>query len=228
MERLSRTKLLLGEQKLEKLKESTVAVFGVGGVGGYVCESLARSGVGKIILIDGDVVALSNINRQIIATMSTVGKQKTEVMKDRILDINPECEVVTYNMFFEDSTKDIIDLSSVDYIADCIDRVTNKIALIKLAKDKGIKIISAMGAGNKLDATRFVVEDIYKTSVCPLCKVMRKELSKIGVDNLKVVYSTEQPLKNQEEYCGKAVCGSISYVPSVMGLIMSGEIIKDL
>ncbi len=228
MEKWSRTELLLGKEKLNKLKTSTVAVFGVGGVGGYVCEALARSGVGRILLIDGDIVAKSNINRQIIATQDSIGKAKVDVMKARILAINPDCDVVVYNMFFDEDNKQDINLSQVDYVADCIDRVTNKVSLIKYIKEKNIKIISAMGAGNKLDPTAFTVDDIYKTTVCPLCKVMRKELKANNIDSLKVVYSKEPAIKVDTEYDGKATCGSVAFVPSVMGLIIAGEIIKDL
>ena len=228
MERLSRTSLLLGEEKVNRLKSSAVAVFGVGGVGGFVVEALARSGVGTLILIDGDVVAESNINRQIIALTSTVGKPKVEVMKDRILDINPDAKVVIYNQFFEKENADKIDISKADYVVDCIDRVTNKVDLIEWAKKQNKKVISAMGAGNKLDPTKFEVADIYKTSVCPLAKIMRKLLKERNIQDLKVVYSKELPIKNDEKYEGKAVCGSVAFVPSCMGLIMAGQVIKDL
>ncbi len=228
MERLSRTSLLLGEEKVNRLKSSAVAVFGVGGVGGFVVEALARSGVGTLILIDGDVVAESNINRQIIALTSTVGKPKVEVMKERILDINPDAKVVVYNQFFEKENADKIDISKADYVVDCIDRVTNKVDLIKWAKKQNKKVISAMGAGNKLDPTKFEVADIYKTSVCPLAKIMRKLLKERNIQDLKVVYSKELPIKNDEKYEGKAVCGSVAFVPSCMGLIMAGQVIKDL
>ena len=228
MEKLSRTKMLLGQEKLNRLNNSTVAVFGIGGVGGYVLEALARSGVGTLILVDGDVVATSNINRQIIALNSTVGKAKVEVMKERIKDINSDINVITYNMFFEKETMDKIDISKAGYVVDCIDRVTNKVDLIEWAKSQGKKVISAMGAGNKLDATKFEVSDIYKTSVCPLAKIMRKLLKERNIKDLKVVYSKELPIKVDEEYNGKATCGSVAFVPSCMGLIMAGEVIKDL
>ena len=228
MERLSRTSLLLGEEKVNRLKSSVVAVFGVGGVGGFVVEALARSGVGTLILIDGDVVAESNINRQIIALTSTVGKPKVEVMKERILDINPDAKVVVYNQFFEKENADKIDISKADYVVDCIDRVTNKVDLIEWVKRQNKKVISAMGAGNKLDPTKFEVADIYKTSVCPLAKIMRKLLKERNIQDLKVVYSKELPIKNDEKYEGKAVCGSVAFVPSCMGLIMAGQVIKDL
>lgn len=223
-----RTELLLGSEKMNSLKNKCVIIFGVGGVGGYVCEALARTGVGHIILVDGDVVAESNINRQIIALNSSIGRPKVEVMKERILDINKDCKVDTFNMFFDENTMDTINLTNVDYIADCIDRVTNKLLLIEWAKSNNKKIISAMGAGNKLDPTRFEVSDIYKTSVCPLCKVMRRELNKRGVKDLKVVYSREEAKKVNSEYNGKAVCGSIAFVPPIVGLTMASEIIKDL
>ena len=213
---------------MNSLKNKCVLIFGVGGVGGYVCEALARTGVGHIMLVDGDVVAESNINRQIIALSSSLGRPKVEVMKERILDINKDCKVDTFNMFFDENTMGKIDLTNVDYIADCIDRVTNKLLLIEWAKNNNKKIISAMGAGNKLDPTRFEVSDIYKTSVCPLCKVMRRELNKRGVKDLKVVYSREEAKKVNSEYNGKAVCGSIAFVPPIVGLTMASEIIKDL
>ena len=228
MERLSRTSLLLGEEKINRLKSSVVAVFGIGGVGGFVVEALARSGVETLILIDGDVVAESNINRQIIALTSTVGKPKVEVMKERILDINPDAKVVVYNQFFEKENADKIDISKADYVVDCIDRVTNKVDLIEWVKRQNKKVISAMGAGNKLDPTKFEVADIYKTSVCPLAKIMRKLLKERNIQDLKVVYSKELPIKNDEKYEGKAVCGSVAFVPSCMGLIMAGQVIKDL
>ena len=228
MEKLSRTKMLLGQEKLNRLKGSTVAVFGIGGVGGYVVEALARSGVGNIIIVDGDVVAESNINRQIIALLSTVGRSKVEVMQERIKDINRDINVTAYNMFFEKENANKIDISKVDYVIDCIDRVTNKVDLIEWAKQNGKKVISAMGAGNKLDATKFEVSDIYKTSVCPLAKIMRKLLKERNIKDLKVVYSKELPIKIEEDYNGKATCGSVAFVPSCMGLIMAGEVIKDL
>lgn len=228
MERLSRTELLLGAEKLNKLKFACVAIFGIGGVGGYVAEALARSGVGKLILVDGDIVSESNINRQIIALSSTIGRSKVDVMKERILDINSEIEVVTYNSFFEKDNAYNIDISSANYIVDAIDRVTNKVDLIEWAKAQGKSVISAMGAGNKLDPTKFEVADIYKTSVCPLAKIMRKLLKERNITDLQVVYSKELPIKNDEKYEGKAVCGSVAFVPSCMGLIIAGQVIKDL
>ena len=214
--------MMLGEEAVNKLKKSHVAVFGVGGVGGFTVEALARAGVGKITLIDSDTVSVSNINRQIIALISTVGKYKTEAMKERIADINPECEVITVNEFY--SEENPIDLSSFDYVADCIDSVKSKLHLVCEAKAKGINIISSMGAGNKLDPTRFKVADISKTHTDPLAKVMRTELRKNGVNHLKVVFSDEPPIN----LAGERTPGSVSFVPSVVGLIIAGEIIKDI
>lgn len=226
----SRTALLLGEEGVAKLKNSRVAVFGVGGVGGYVVEALARSGVGAIDLIDKDVVSISNINRQIIALHSTVGRPKTEVMAERIQDINPDIRVHTHNVFYLPETAAQFDFSQYDYVVDAIDTVAGKIALIEHAKNAGVPVISSMGAGNKLDPTAFEVADIAKTSVCPLARVMRRELKKRGIEHVKVVYSKEEPLptKETDEETGKAVAGSIAFVPSVVGLIIAGEVIKDL
>ena len=218
----ARTAMMLGEEAVNKLKTSHVAVFGVGGVGGFTVEALARAGVGKITLIDKDRVSVSNINRQIIALNSTVGKYKTEAMRDRIADINPDCEVIIVSEFY--SEENPIDLSSFDYIADCIDSVKSKLYLVSEAKAKGISIISSMGAGNKLDPTRFKVADISKTHTDPLAKVMRTELRKRGVNHLKVVFSDEPPINPT----GERTPGSVSFVPSVVGLIIAGEIIKDL
>ena len=218
----TRTAMMLGEEAVNKLKASHVAVFGVGGVGGFTVEALARAGVGKITLIDADRVSVSNINRQIIALNSTVGKYKTEAMRDRIADINPDCEVITVSEFY--SEENPIDLSSFDYIADCIDSVKSKLYLVSEAKAKGISIISSMGAGNKLDPTRFKVADISKTHTDPLAKVMRTELRKRGINHLKVVFSDEPPINPT----GERTPGSVSFVPSVVGLIIAGEIIKDL
>ena len=217
-----RTAMMLGEEAVNKLKTSHVAVFGVGGVGGFTVEALARAGVGKITLIDKDRVSVSNINRQIIALNSTVGMYKTEAMRDRIADINPDCEVIIVSEFY--SEENPIDLSSFDYIADCIDSVKSKLYLVSEAKAKGISIISSMGAGNKLDPTRFKVADISKTHTDPLAKVMRTELRKRGVNHLKVVFSDEPPINPT----GERTPGSVSFVPSVVGLIIAGEIIKDL
>ena len=214
----SRTALLLGEQAIEKLKNARVAVFGVGGVGGYVVEGLARSGVGTLDLIDKDVVSLSNINRQIIALHSTVGMLKTEAAAMRAKDINPDIKVYTHNLFYLPET------------AGEIDTVSGKIALIEQAKACNVPVISSMGAGNKLDATAFEVADITKTSVCPLARVMRRELKKRGIEHVKVVYSKEEPLPSalMDEESGKAIPGSVAFVPSVVGLILAGEVIKDL
>lgn len=218
----SRTEMMLGQDAVNRLKTSHVAVFGIGGVGGFVTEALARAGVGKITLIDSDRVSVSNINRQIIALHSTVGRYKTEVMKERIADINPECEVTAINEFY--SEENPIDLDGFDYIADCIDSVKSKLHLITEAKKKDIQIISSMGAGNKLDPTRFKVADISKTHTDPLSKVMRTELRKRGVNHLKTVFSDEPPINPS----GERTPGSLSFVPSAVGLIIAGEIIKDL
>ena len=217
-----RTEMMLGENAVKVLKTSHAAVFGVGGVGGFVAEALARAGVGKITLIDSDRVSVSNINRQIIALHSTVGKYKTEAMKERIADINPECEVTAINEFY--SEENPIDLSVFDCIADCIDSVKSKLYLIGEAHRTGVKIISSMGAGNKLDPTRFSVADISKTHTDPLAKVIRTELRKKGINHLKVVFSDEPPINPT----GERTPGSVSFVPSVVGLIIAGEIIKDL
>ncbi len=223
-----RTKMLLGEKAVEKLKKSRVAVFGIGGVGGHIAEALVRAGIGEIDVIDRDVVAVSNINRQIIALNSTVGLPKTEVFKKRALDINPDVKVNCHNVFFMPDTSDMFDFSKYDYVADAIDTVTGKIEIIMKAQEAGVKVISSMGTGNKLDPTLFEVTDIYKTSVCPLARVMRRELKNRGVKHLKVVYSKEEAIKTNITENGKAVPGSISFVPSVAGLIIAGEIIKDL
>lgn len=232
-ERFSRTENLLGKDALLKLKGSKVAVFGVGGVGGYVCEALSRSGVGEFDLIDNDTVSITNINRQIIATSKSVGRYKTEVMKERILDINPEAKVNIHNCFFLPETSDEFDFESYDYVVDAVDTVSAKLELVMKCEETGTRIISSMGAGNKLDPTMFEVADIYKTSVCPLAKVMRRELKKRGVKKLKVVYSKELPVEGRaqlvEEGVNKrSVPGSVSFVPSVAGLIIAGEVIKDL
>lgn len=218
----SRTEMMLGQDAVDRLKASHVAVFGIGGVGGFVTEALARAGVGKITLIDSDRVSVSNINRQIIALHSTVGRYKTEVMKERIADINPECEVMAINEFY--SEENPIDLGDFDYISDCIDSVKSKLHLITEAKKEDIQIISSMGAGNKLDPTRFKVADISKTHTDPLSKVMRTELRKRGINHLKAVFSDEPPINPS----GERTPGSISFVPSVVGLIIAGEIIKDI
>ena len=234
-----RTAMLLGEDAVEKLQNSRVAVFGVGGVGGYVCEALARSGVGKLDLIDMDTVSISNINRQIIALTSTVGKYKTEVMKERILDINPQAEVQLHNCFYLPETKQDFDFSQYDYVVDAVDTVTAKLSLVMECKEHNVPIISSMGAGNKLDPTGFMVADIYETSVCPLAKVMRKELKARGIDSLKVVYSKEKAMtpiaisdaEEKEEAGGvkkRATPGCVAFIPSVVGLIIASEVVKDL
>ena len=213
---------MLGSEAVEKLKGAHVAVFGVGGVGGFTVEALARAGVGKITLIDSDKVAVSNINRQIIATQSTVGMYKTEAMRERICDINPECEVIIYNQFYPEEAP--VSLDGIDYVADCIDSVRSKLHLITEATNSGVHVISSMGAGNKLDPTRFTVADISKTHTDPLAKVIRTELRKRGINHLKVVFSDEPPINPS----GERTPGSISFVPSVVGLIIAGEIIKDI
>lgn len=218
----TRTEMMLGERAVERLRSSHVAVFGVGGVGGFTTEALCRAGVGKITLVDSDRVAVSNINRQIIATHSTIGKYKTEAMLERIKDINPECEVVIYNEFY--SEENPISLDGIDYVADCIDSVKSKLHLISEATLRGVKVISSMGAGNKLDPTRFTVADISKTHTDPLAKVIRTELRRRGINHLKVVFSDEPPINPT----GERTPGSVSFVPSVVGLIIAGEIIKDL
>lgn len=245
--RFSRTELLLGPEAMEKLKNSRVAVFGVGGVGGYAVEALARSGVGALDLIDDDVVCSSNINRQIIATTSTVGRPKVEVAEERVREINPDCVVRTYKTFYMPETADRFDFKEYDYIIDAIDTVTGKLELIVRAQAAGTPIISSMGAGNKLDPTAFEVADLYKTSVCPLAKVMRRECRKRGIKHLKVVYSKEEPIRPREDVAADAkedgdgapgaerkgterrsIPGSTAFVPSVAGLIIAGEVIKDL
>lgn len=218
----TRTEMMLGIDAVSKLKASHVAVFGVGGVGGFVTEALARAGIGKLTLIDSDRVSVSNINRQIIALHSTVGKYKTEAMKERIADINPECEVISLTEFY--SEENPISLDCFSYVADCIDSVKSKLHLISEAKRSGVPVISSMGAGNKLDPTRFKVADISKTHTDPLSKVIRTELRKRGIDHLKVVFSDEPPINPS----GERTPGSVSFVPSAVGLIIAGEIIKDL
>lgn len=227
-EQFSRTELLIGKDGLNKLQEAKVAVFGVGGVGSYVVEGLVRSGVGNFILVDNDDVALSNINRQIIATYKTLGRSKVEVTKERILDINPNANVEIYKEFFMPDTNGIID-SSLSYIVDAIDTITAKIELVMRAKEFNIPIISSMGTGNKLNPTMFEVTDIYKTSVCPLAKVMRKELRARNVDKLKVVYSKEESFKSGLiGDNGKQIPVSVAFVPSVAGMIIAGEVVKDI
>ena len=234
LNQFSRTELLFGKEAMEKLAASRVAVFGVGGVGGYAVEALARSGVGSLDLIDDDKVCLTNINRQIYATRKTVGKYKVDVAAERIADINPDAVVKTYKTFFMPETADSFDFSQFDYVIDAIDTVTGKIELVMRAQAAGTPIISSMGAGNKLDPTAFEVADIYKTSVCPLARVMRTELKRRGIKKLKVVYSKEKPLTpiESEEQSGETsrrqVPGSTAFVPSTVGLIIAGEVIKDI
>lgn len=230
-EEFSRTGLLLGAEAMEKLHNSRIAVFGVGGVGGYAVEALARCGVGRLDLIDNDTVSLSNINRQIIALHSTVGRYKVDVAKERVLDINPDCEVRVYKTFFLPETENEFDFTQFDYVIDAIDTVTGKLALVMKANAANTRIISAMGAGNKLDPTKFEAADISKTAVCPLARIMRKELKKRGIEHLKVVYSKEQamtPLESIASPSGKIIPGSLAFVPSVAGLIIAGEVIKDI
>ena len=247
LNQFSRTQLLLGKEGIDRLAEAKVAVFGIGGVGGYVVEALARSGVGSFVLVDDDKVSLTNLNRQIIATRSTVGKYKTDVMRDRILDINPQAQVEVRQCFYLPENADEFDFSEYSYVVDAVDTVTAKLEIIMRAKEAGTPVISSMGAGNKLDPTKFQVADIYDTTICPLARVMRRELRKRNVKNLKVVYSTEKsirPLEDMSISCrtncicppgAKHKCterrdipGSVAFVPSVAGLIIAGEVVKDL
>lgn len=246
LNQFSRTELLIGKEGIEKLQNAKVAIFGIGGVGSFVVEGLVRAGIGNFILIDDDKVSLTNLNRQIIATIKTIGKPKVEVAKERILEINPNAQVEIYQEFFMPDSKEILD-DTVDYIVDAVDTVTAKIELVVRANKLNIPIISSMGTGNKLDPTRFEVTDIYKTSICPLAKVIRKELRAREIKKLKVVYSKEEPIKPEEtlEFSSKTKCicppgtarkctarnqvpGSISFVPSVVGLIVAGEVVKDI
>ena len=243
----SRTELLIGKEAMQRLYGARVAVFGIGGVGGYVVEALARSGVGAFDLIDDDKVCLTNINRQIIATRKTIGKYKVDVMEERVHSINPEAQVTVHKCFYLPETADQFDFTQYDYVVDAVDTVTAKLEIIMRAKEAGVPVISCMGAGNKLDPTQFHVADIYKTSMCPLAKVMRRELKKRGVKKLKVVYSREQPVTPIEDmsiscraHCicppgakhkcteRRAIPGSNAFVPSVAGLIIASEVIKDL
>lgn len=247
LNQFSRTQLLLGQDNMEKLAKKRVAVFGVGGVGGYVCEALVRSGIGAFDLIDDDKVCLTNLNRQIIATRKTVGKYKAEVMKDRMLEINPDVDVRIHKCFFLPENADEFPFNEYDYVIDAVDTVTAKIELVMKCQAEGIPIMSSMGAGNKLDASAFKVADIYKTKMCPLAKVMRRELKKRGVKKLKVVYSEEKPIRPIEDmsiscrtHCicppgaqhkcteRRDIPGSVAFVPSVAGLIIASEVIKDL
>ncbi len=247
LNQFSRTQLIYGEEAMGRLASSRVAVFGIGGVGGYVVEALARSGIGALDLIDDDKVCLTNINRQIIATRKTVGKYKVDVAEERVHDINPECKVMAYRTFFLPETCDQFDFHGYDYVVDAIDTVTGKLAIIEKAKEAGVPVISSMGAGNKVNPAMFEVADIYKTSICPLAKVMRRECRKRGIDSLKVVYSKEEPRRPLEDMsisCRQnCICppgtvrkctqrrdipGSTAFVPSVAGLIIAGEVINDL
>ena len=233
-EELLRTTMLLGEEAVEKLQKARVAVFGIGGVGGYTLEALARAGIGQLDLIDSDTVSRSNINRQILATHSTVGMPKVEAGKARVLDINPDCVVRTWEIFYTPETADQFDFTQYDYIVDAIDTVTGKLQLIQRAHKCGTPIISCMGTGNKLDPTRFEVSDISKTTMCPLARIMRKELGKRGIKHLKVVYSQEEALsptgwEEEAKMLGKRqIPGSVSFVPGAAGLILAGEVIKDI
>ena len=247
LNQFSRTQLLLGADNMDRLSNAKVAVFGIGGVGGYVVEALARSGVGSFVLVDDDKVCLTNINRQIIATRKTVGKYKVDVMKERILEINPDADVEVRKCFYLPENAHEFPFEEYSYVVDAVDTVTAKISLVMKAQEMNVPIISSMGAGNKLDASQFRVADIYKTKVCPLAKVMRRELKKRGVKKLKVVYSEEQPTRPVEDMAiscrTNCICppgaahkcterrdipGSVAFVPSVAGLIIAGEVIKDL
>lgn len=226
----SRAELLLGEEALEKLRSARVALFGIGGVGSFAAEALARGGVGHITLVDGDTVSITNINRQLIALHSTVGKEKTAVMAERIADISPETEVETYPVAYGAENRDLLDFSTYDYVIDAIDTVTSKLILIEEAKKAGVPVISCMGTGNKFHPERFEVTDISKTSVCPLAKVMRKELKVRGIKNVKVVYSKEEPQKPaaSTETGKRQIPGSLSFVPPVAGLLLAGEVIRHI
>lgn len=236
-EQFSRTGRLIGEEGMDLLRKSRVAVFGIGGVGGHAVEALARSGIGKLDLIDNDVIVPSNLNRQLIATYKTIGMRKVDAMKERILEIVPDCSVLTYPCFYLPETAEEFDLSQYDYVIDAVDTVTAKLELVMRAQQAGTRIISSMGAGNKLDPTAFEVADIYETSVCPLARVMRRELKKRGIKSLKVVYSKEEALtpftsgvQEEKSLNGKKreTPGSVAFVPSVAGMILAGEVIKDL
>ncbi|MBQ5952635.1 MAG: tRNA threonylcarbamoyladenosine dehydratase [Lachnospiraceae bacterium] len=252
-DQFARTQLLLGAEAMERLYQKRVAVFGIGGVGGYVCEALVRSGIGAFDLIDSDTVSLTNLNRQIIATRKTLGQYKVDVMRDRMLEINPEVRVRVHKCFFLPENADEFPFGEYDYVVDAVDTVTAKIELILRAQKENVPVISAMGAGNKLDAGRLKIADIYETSVCPLAKVMRRELKKRGVEHLKVVYSDEEPIRPLEEQFGadadglslfeegpgfseegktggsrRSVPGSTAFVPAVAGLLIAGEIVRDL
>lgn len=226
-DQFSRTRLLLGDEKMNRLSSAKVAVFGIGGVGTYVAEALARSGVGSFVLVDNDNVSITNINRQLIATMETLGRSKVEVMGERIRAINPKAEIELRQIFFLPENADDFDFSGYSYVVDAVDTVTAKLELIKRANHFNVPVISSMGAGNKLSPTGFTVADIYETKVCPLARVMRRELKKMGIESLKVVYSKEPPIKSADGKISQ-VPGSIAFVPSVAGLILAGEVVRDL
>ena len=228
LDQFSRTELLLGREGMERLARAHVAVFGLGGVGGYTAEALVRSGVGALDLIDSDRVSLTNLNRQILATHRTLGQYKADAARERALEINPDAVVNARKVFYGPGAAGEFDFSCYDYVVDAIDTVTGKLALIEQARTAGTRIISCMGAGNKLDPTAFRAADIYETSVCPLARVMRRELKKRGVERLKVVYSTEPPMPAALDGDGKPIPGSVAFVPPVMGLIMAGEAVKDI
>ena len=226
--RFQRASLILGVEQIEKLNRSRVAVFGIGGVGGYTVEALVRTGVGHITIVDGDVVDETNINRQIVSTALNVGEAKTKVAKERFLSINPDADITALQLFYNAETKDMIDLSQFDYVVDAIDTVASKVELISEAYALGIPVISCMGAGNKTDPTRFKAADIYETNICPLAKIMRRELKARDISRLKVVFSTEQPVKPEPDEKGRAQIGSLASVVSVAGMIMANEVIMDL
>ena len=230
MDQFSRTSILLGECALEKLHKSTVAIFGLGGVGSYVAEGLARVGIGAFILIDNDTVDITNLNRQIIALHSTIGQPKVQASKNRILDINPKAKVATYKTFYSKENNLNI-FNDCDYVVDAIDSIQSKLELVYQCAQRNIPIISAMSTGNKLDPTLFEIEDIFKTSVCPICRIMRQKLKKLNIKSLKVVYSKEPPITPQRPSADinkKSIIGSVSFVPAVAGLIIAGEVVKDL
>ena len=230
-DRYSRTEMIIGSEAVDKIKAASVIVFGIGGVGSYVVEGLARAGIGRLVLVDNDVVDITNINRQLPALHSTIGKPKAKVMAERVKDINPDCDVEAAECFFMPDTEDSFDFAGFDYVVDAIDTVTGKLALIEKAYNEDVPVISSMGTGNKLDPTQFEVNDIYKTSVCPLAKVMRRELKKRGIPRLKVVYSKEEPISpaiDLSDDTRRGTPASISFVPPVAGFILAGEVIKDL
>ena len=227
-EQFTRTELLLGQEAMDRLRHSHVAVFGIGGVGGYAAEALARAGSGRLDLIDHDKVSITNINRQIIASFDTIGKDKADVMKDRIMSVNPNAAVSVFKCFYLPENADAFDLGKYSYVVDAVDTVTAKIELAVRAKEAGVPVISCMGTGNKLNPFRFEIADIYSTSVCPLAKVMRRELRKRNIPRLKVLYSKEEPIKKYLSEQGRAVPGSISFVPSAAGLMIASEVVRDI